>query len=59
MILPPDNRIFGKKEIDPNKIVYHSEIFDFKEAAKERMLVHVQNLLLKKEFKYILIHYAG
>ena len=34
IILPPDDRIFGKKEIDPTKIVFHSEIFDLKEAAK-------------------------
>jgi gliding motility-associated lipoprotein GldK len=34
MIVTPDNRIFGKKEFDPIKIVYHSEVFDFKEAAK-------------------------
>lgn len=34
IILTPDNRIFGKKEIDPKKIVYHSEVFNFKEAAK-------------------------
>jgi sulfatase modifying factor 1 len=33
MIVTPDNRIFGKKELDPNKIVYHSETFDLKEAA--------------------------
>ncbi len=33
LILPPDDRIFGKKEIDPTKIVYHSEVFDLKEAA--------------------------
>jgi sulfatase modifying factor 1 len=35
MIVEPDNRIFGKKEIDPNKIVYHSETFDLKEAAEK------------------------
>ncbi|HVM88675.1 MAG TPA: SUMF1/EgtB/PvdO family nonheme iron enzyme [Puia sp.] len=35
IILTPDNRIFGKKEIDPSKIVYHSETFDLKEAAKK------------------------
>ena len=35
MIVGPDNRIFGKKEIDPNKIVYHSETFDLKEAAEK------------------------
>jgi gliding motility-associated lipoprotein GldK len=34
MIVTPDNRIFGKKEIDPAKIVYHSETFDYKEAAQ-------------------------
>jgi len=34
MILTPDNRIFNKKEIDPTKLVFHSEVFDFKEAAK-------------------------
>ena len=34
MILSPENRIFGKKDIDPSKLVYHSEIFDLKEASK-------------------------
>ncbi len=34
IILPPDDRIFGKKEIDPTKIAFHSEVFDLKEAAK-------------------------
>lgn len=34
MILTPDNRIFGKKEIDASKVIYHSEVYDFKEAAK-------------------------
>ncbi len=34
IILPPDDRIFGKKEIDPNQIIFHSEVFDLKEAAK-------------------------
>jgi sulfatase modifying factor 1 len=34
IILPPDDRIFGKKEVDPSKIVYHSEVYDLKEAAK-------------------------
>ncbi len=33
-ILSPEDRIDGKKEIDPSKLVYHSEIFDLKEAAK-------------------------
>ena len=35
MILTPDDRIFGKKEIDPSKLEYHSETFNLKEAAKK------------------------
>lgn len=34
MIVTPENRIFGKKEIDANKLIYHSETFDTKEAAR-------------------------
>ena len=34
MIVSPDNRIFGKKEIDVNKLMFHSETFNFKESAK-------------------------
>jgi len=34
MIVTPDNRIYGRKEIDPTKIIYHSESFNFKEAAE-------------------------
>ncbi|MDB5251928.1 MAG: GldJ [Flaviaesturariibacter sp.] len=34
LILAPDDRIFGKKEIDASKIIYHSETFDYLEAAK-------------------------
>jgi gliding motility-associated lipoprotein GldK len=34
MIVSPDNRISGKKEIDVNKLIMHSETFDFKESAK-------------------------
>jgi formylglycine-generating enzyme len=37
IIVTPENRIFGKKEIDPNKLVYHSETFDTKEAARRDM----------------------
>jgi len=33
LIVTPENRIFGRKEIDPMKIKYHSETFDLKEAA--------------------------
>ena len=34
MIVTPENRIFGKKEIDATKLMYHSETFNTKEAAK-------------------------
>lgn len=34
IIVTPDNRIFGQKELDPTKIVFHSESFNFEEAAK-------------------------
>ncbi|MEP6596168.1 MAG: SUMF1/EgtB/PvdO family nonheme iron enzyme [Ginsengibacter sp.] len=36
IIVTPDNRIFGQKEIDPKKILYHSEVFDYTEAAKRQ-----------------------
>ncbi len=36
LIVTADNRIFGKKELDAKKIVYHSEIFDYKAAANNR-----------------------
>ena len=36
IIVTPDNRIFGKKELDANKIVYQSETFDYKSAANNR-----------------------
>jgi sulfatase modifying factor 1 len=34
LILSPENRVFGKKEIDPSKLIYHSEVFELKEAAQ-------------------------
>ncbi len=34
LVLSPEDRIFGKKEIDASKLIYHSETFDLKEAAK-------------------------
>lgn len=34
LILPPEDRLFGKMELDPQKFVYVSEYFDLKEAAK-------------------------
>jgi gliding motility-associated lipoprotein GldK len=34
IIVTPENRVFGKKEIDANKLVYQSEVFNLKEASK-------------------------
>ncbi|MFM9709537.1 hypothetical protein, partial [Streptomyces galilaeus] len=34
LILAPDNRLNGKAEVDPDKIIYHVEAFDLTEAAK-------------------------
>lgn len=34
LIITPDNRINGKKEIDVKKLLFRSETFDLKEAAK-------------------------
>ena len=36
IVVTPDNRIFGKKEIDASKIIYLSETFDYKAAAMNR-----------------------
>jgi formylglycine-generating enzyme required for sulfatase activity len=35
LILSPEERIFGKKELDVSKLLFHSEVFDLKEAAKK------------------------
>ena len=34
LMLTPENRLYGKMEIDPDKIVYNVQGFDLKEAAK-------------------------
>ena len=36
IILTPDNRIFGKKELDAKKIIYQSEVFDYKASAQNK-----------------------
>ena len=53
LILTPENRIFGKKEIDPSKLIYHSETFDLKEAAKKSNegKMRSQVLSIKKDIK--------
>ncbi len=36
MIVTPDNRIFGKKELNADKMIYHSEVFDYKASAMNK-----------------------
>ncbi len=50
MIVTPDNRINGRREIDAKKIVYHSEIFDYKEGARrENADKPRSNFIIKKD----------
>jgi formylglycine-generating enzyme required for sulfatase activity len=50
IILPPNDRIFGKKQLDPSKIVYHSEVFDLKEAARrENAGKPLSSFIVKKD----------
>ncbi|RYD82005.1 MAG: gliding motility-associated lipoprotein [Sphingobacteriales bacterium] len=49
MIVTPDNRIFGKKELDAKKIVYQSEIFDYKAAANNRDVTIPRSAFIVKQ----------
>ena len=49
IIVTPDNRIFGKKELDANKIVYQSEIFDYKSAAQNRDVTIPRSAFIMKK----------
>jgi len=50
IIVTPDNRIFGKKELDAAKIVYKSETFDYKAAAQNRdASIPRSNFIMKTE----------
>ena len=49
VIVTPDNRIFGKKELDANKIVYQSEIFDYKAAAQNRDVTIPRSAFIVKQ----------
>ena len=52
IIVTPDNRIFGKKEIDPTKLVYHSETFDYAAAAGNKdPNVPRSNFIIKKDIQ--------
>ncbi|MBN8665490.1 MAG: SUMF1/EgtB/PvdO family nonheme iron enzyme [Chitinophagales bacterium] len=50
--LAPDNRLFGKVEIDPDKLVYRVEFFDLNNAAKrENMGVPRKNFIVRRDQK--------
>ncbi len=49
MIVTPDNRIFGKKELDAKKIVYQSEVFDYKAAANNRDVTIPRSAFIVKQ----------
>jgi gliding motility-associated lipoprotein GldK len=49
LILTPENRIFGKKEIDPTKLIYHSETFNLKEAAKKSNEGKMRSMFIDKK----------
>jgi len=50
IIVTPDNRIFGKKEIDATKIIFKSEVFDYKAAAQNKdQTIPRSAFILKKE----------
>ena len=52
MIVTPENRIFGKKEIDPEKLIYHSETFNLKEASKlENKSQPRSKFIIKKDIR--------
>ncbi|HSF46528.1 MAG TPA: SUMF1/EgtB/PvdO family nonheme iron enzyme [Chitinophagaceae bacterium] len=52
MIVTPDNRILGKKELDADKLVYRSETFDYKEAAKRENAGKPRSqFIVKKDIK--------
>jgi gliding motility-associated lipoprotein GldK len=49
IVVTPDNRIFGKKELDANKIVYQSEIFDYKAAAQNKDVTIPRSAFIVKQ----------
>lgn len=49
IIVTPDNRIFGKKELDAKKIVYQSEVFDYKAAAQNRDVTVPRSAFIVKQ----------
>jgi len=51
IIVTPDNRIFGKKELDAEKIKFKSEVFDYKAAAQDRGVSPRSSFIIKTETK--------
>jgi gliding motility-associated lipoprotein GldK len=50
--LAPDNRLYGKPEIDPDKLIYRVEYFDLAEAAKrENAGQPRKNFIIKRNQK--------
>ena len=49
IIVTPDNRIFGKKELDSKKIVYQSEVFDYKAAAQNKDVTVPRSAFIVKQ----------
>lgn len=49
LIVSPDNRIFGKKEIDAAKLMYHSEVFNYKEAARKENSTQTRSKFIEKK----------
>ena len=49
IVVTPDNRIFGKKELDAKKIVYQSETFDYKAAAQNRDVTIPRSAFIVKQ----------
>jgi formylglycine-generating enzyme len=49
IIVTPDNRIFGRKELDANKILYQSETFDYRAAAQNRDVTIPRNKFINKD----------
>jgi len=49
IIVTPDNRIFGKKELDAKKIVYQSEIFDYRAAAQNKDVTIPRSAFIVKQ----------
>ncbi len=49
IVVTPDNRIFGKKELDAKKIVYQSETFDYKAAALYRDVTVPRSAFIVKQ----------